>query len=91
MCIRDSLKAVVPPHPPLLLDNPQEVQQFLGAAHRKGGDDQVAPLVEGLLDNPGQFPHIVGGLSLAAVAVGGFHDHIIGLAYILGILDKGLI
>ena len=34
-------------HQPLLLDAPQEVENLLGAAHGKGGDDHVAPPAPG--------------------------------------------
>ena len=75
----------------LLLHFPHEVQQLLGAAHGKGGDDDVAAPGEGVVDDLGQGLGVgVHGL-VVPVAVGALHDHIVGPVHIGGIPDDGLV
>ena len=75
-----------------LLYLPDEVQHLLGAAHGKGGYDQVAPLVQGGLDAPGQGGHIVYALAaVLSVAVGGFYHQVLAVLHILGVFQDGLV
>ena len=84
-------KIAVPAHQALLLDLAQEIQHLLGAAHRKAGDHQAAALVEGALQKGGQGGHVVRPGAVAAVAVGRFHHHIVGLFQILRVPQQGLV
>ena len=43
----------------LFFDLPDKVEQLLGTAHRKAGDDHIAAPVKGALQDPAQLPHIV--------------------------------
>ena len=73
------------------LDLPDEIQHLLRSAHRKGGDDHIAAPVECSLQNLRQFARIVRRAVVQPVAVGGFHDDIIGFFQISRVLDDGLI
>ena len=75
----------------VFLDLADEVQNFLRASHRKGRDDHIAAPGDGLVDDVRQILRIALGGLMVAVAVGGFHDHIIRLRQRLGIADNGLI
>ena len=75
-----------------LLDLPDEVQHLLGAAHGKGGDHQVAALVQGSLDAAGQGRDIVHPLfAVVPVAIGGFDHQILGVLHRLGVPEDGLV
>ena len=74
-----------------MLDLPQEVEQLLGAAHGKGGNDDVAAPGKGVVDELGQGLHIALRDFMVPVAVGGLHDHIVGLVQKLRIADDGLV
>ena len=78
-------------HQALVLDLPQEIEQLLGAAHSKGGDDDVAAPGEGVVDELGQGLHIALRDLVVPVAVGGLHHHIVCLFQKLRIADDGLI
>ena len=73
------------------LDLAEEIEQFLRAAHGKAGDDHVAALVKGRLQHGGQLTQVVGLGAVAAVAVGGLHDEVIGMAGVGRILDERLV
>ena len=75
----------------LLLHLPDKVQQLLGAAHGKGGNDDVAAPGKGVVDELGQGLHIALRDFMVPVAVGGLHDHIVGLVQKLRIADDGLV
>ena len=75
-----------------LLHLPDEVEELLGASHRKGGDDHVAALAEGLVDDLGQSFGVVAVLVLVEpVAVGALGEDIVGLVNVLGVPDDGLV
>ena len=76
---------------PGVLDLPDEVQEFLGAAHGKGGDDDIAAPGHGLVDDPGQVIGIAPDLRVVAVAVSGLHHHVIGAVEVDRIPDDGLL
>ena len=78
-------------HATLGLDLAQEIQQFLGAAHRKTGDDHVAAFVKGGLQHVGQLAQVVRLGAVAAVAVGGLHNQVVGMAGVGRVLDKRLV
>ena len=78
-------------HQVFLLDLPHEVEQLLGAAHRKAGDDHVAAPVKGALQNIHQLFDVVGAGRMAAVAIGGLHDDVVRLGQIGGVLEDGLV
>ena len=78
-------------HHILLFDLPDIVQQDLGPSNRKGRDHDIAASVESLADYVRQVTnhvHIV--LLMDSVPVRGFHDDIIRLICIFGILEQGL-
>ena len=74
----------------VLLDVADEVQKLLGAAHRKAGDDHVTALIQRGLDDLRQVADIIRRGAVGAVAVGGFHDHIVGPVHGDGIPQQGL-
>ena len=78
-------------HQSLILDLPDEVQQLLGAAHGKGGDHHIAALGQRLVDDLRQLVGVAPHLRVVAVAVGGFHQHVVGAVEKLGVADDGLI
>ena len=48
----------MPPHQSSFLDFADEIQHFLRSPDGKGGDDQIAAAVKGLLNLPGKrLPH----------------------------------
>ena len=75
----------------LLLHLPDEVQQLLGAAHGEGGDDDVAALLKGLVDDLGQSLGIALRRLVEPVAVGALGEHVVGVPDVLGVADDGLI
>ena len=78
-------------HAALGLDLPQKIQQFLGAAHRKAGDDHVTALIKGRLQHIGQLAQVVRLGAMAAVAVGGLHNQVVSVAGVGGVLDERLV
>ncbi len=78
-------------YPALRLDLADKIQQFLGAAYRKAGNDHIAAPVQGGLQNLGQFPDIVGARRMVPVAVGGFHDDEVRFLEISGVPQKRLV
>ena len=75
-----------------LLDLPDEVQHFLGAAHGEGGDHQVAALIQGGLDAAGQGRDIVHPLcAVVPITVGGFDHQILCVLHRLGVPEDGLV
>ena len=74
-----------------VLDLPDEVQQLLRAAHGKGGDHHVAALGQCFVDDLRQLVGVAPHLRVVAVAVGGFHQHIVGAVEELGVADDRLI
>ena len=75
----------------MLLDLADEVEQLLGAADGEGGDDDVAALGKGLVENHGEVLGVGAFALVVAVAVGGFGDDIVRLGDVLGIADDRLI
>ena len=78
-------------HQVFLLDLADEIEQLLGAAHRKAGDDHVAAPVKGALQDLHQLPDVIGAGRVAAVAVGGLHDDIVRLGQVGGVFQDGLV
>ena len=85
------VKAVMSLDQFFILDMPYQIKQFLGTSHCKGRNHHVAAPVQGLLDDAGQVLHMVYSLFMVAVAIGGFHHHIIRLINILRIPYEGLV
>ena len=75
---------------PLFFDLPDKVEQLLGTAHRKAGDDHIAAPVKGALQDPAQLPHIVRAGTVAAVAIRRLHKHIVCVPDRCRVLDDGL-
>ena len=75
---------------PLFFDFTDKVEQFLGTAHRKAGDDHIAAPVKGALQDPAQLPHIVRAGTVAAVAIRRLHKHIVRVPDRCRVLDDGL-
>ena len=76
----------------ILLDLADVVKKDLGASHRKGRNDQVAALGQGIRNEICQLRHRIGVADLVqAVTVGGFHNHIVRFLCIFGIPQKGLV
>ena len=86
-----NLEAVMPMHQPALLDFADKIQHFLRSPDGKGGDDQIAAAVKGLLNLSGKLCHIIRWRSMVAVAVCTFHNDIIRFGGITGVMDDGLI
>ena len=84
-------KAVMTCYQIAFFDLSDEIQHFLGPANGKGRNDQIAALVEGFLDMFRQFCYIVRGHGMITVAVCVFHNDIVCLCSIAGIMDDGLI
>ena len=80
----------MPLHHAPLLDFAQEVEDLLGAAHGKAGDDHIAAPVEGGLQHIGQVGQVIWPGAVQTVAVGGFHHHIVGLGQVVGVVEDGL-
>ena len=78
-------------HQLLILDLPDEVQQFLGAAYGEGGNYHIAAPGHGIVDDLRQILGVAPHLSVVAVAVGGLHHHIVRPGKVAGIPDDGLI
>ena len=78
-------------HQVFLLDLADEIEQLLGAAHRKAGDDHVAAPVKGALQDLHQLPDVIGAGRVAAVAVGGLHDDVVRLGQVGGVFQDGLV
>ena len=72
------------------LDLPQVIQQLLGPPHSEGGDNDVAPLGEDLVNQGGQGPGVALRGLVVPVAVGGLHHHIVGGVHKGGVPDNGL-
>ena len=75
-------------HQPLLFDVADAIEQFLGAAHRKGGDDHVAAPVKGVLEHGGELPDIIGMGAVQPVAIGGFDHHHVGGVRLFRVADQ---
>ena len=75
----------------LRLDLTDEVEQFLGAAHRKAGDDHIAAPVQRSLQNVGELGQIVGAGRMVPVPVGGFHHHKVRRSQQGGVPQNGLV
>ena len=67
----------------------EPVQQFLGAAHRERGNQHVAPVAPGMLEDLAQLADGVRAVAMVAVAVGGFHQQQVGLLHHGGIAQDG--
>ena len=78
-------------HQLLILDLPDEVQQFLGAAYGEGGNHHVAALGHGVIDDFRQILGVAPHLRVVAVAVGGLHDDVVRAPEVAGVPDDGLI
>ena len=78
-------------HKALVLNLADEIQQFLRAAHRKGGDYHIAALGHGFVDDLCQLAGIAPHLGMVAVAIGALHHHEVCLMEELGIADNGLV
>ena len=82
---------LMPVHQLLYLDLAEKIQHLLGPSYRKGRNHHIAAPVKSLLQDLGQFSHIVRTLlAVQAVTVGGFHHHIIRPGSILGIPQNRL-
>ena len=78
-------------HQLLILDLPDEVQQFLGAAYGEGGNHHVAALGHGIIDDLCQILGVAPHLGVVAVTVGGLHDDVVRAPEVAGVPDDGLI
>ena len=78
-------------HQLLILDLPDEVQQFLGAAYGEGGNHHVAAPGHGIVDDLRQILGVAPHLRVVAVAVGGLHDDVVRAPEVAGVPDDGLI
>ena len=75
-----------------LLDFPDGIQHLLGTAHGKGGNHQIAPLVQGLLNIARQLlSHIPAFLLMQPIAVGGLDYQVVRLLHRLGVPEQGLV
>ena len=72
------------------LDLADEIEQLLRASDRKAGDDHIAALVKGGLQYTAQLAEVVRLWPVAAVAVGGLHDQIVGMAGVGRVTDERL-
>ena len=66
-------------HQLLILDLPDEVQQFLGAAYGEGGNHHVAALGHGVIDDFRQILGVTPHLGVVAVTVGRLDDGVVRL------------
>ena len=78
-------------HSVLGLDLTDEIQHLLSTAYRERRNDHASSPVEGSLDDLRQGSHVIRSLAVASVSVGGFHDHIVRLMKVGGVLDQRLI
>ena len=80
-------------HQALLFHLTHKVQKLLGAAHRKGGDDDISAFGEGLVNESGQISGVVRVHVhvVEAVPVGALRDHIVRFRDKLGVPDDGLL
>ena len=80
-------------HHALLLHLTDEIQQFLGAAHRKGGDDHIAAPAQGVINDGGQLFGVLRILLhiVVPVAVGALGEDVVGLGDVAGVPDDGLV
>lgn len=62
----------------LFVEDVQTVEDFLGALHGKGRDDHLFALAVTVGDGLGQLLGAGALIFMIAVAVGGFHEHIVG-------------
>ena len=77
--------------PALRLDLTDEIEQLLGTAHRKAGDDHVAAPVQSGLQNLGQLSQIIGSRGMIPVPVGGLHDHKVCFVQIVRVPQQRLV
>ena len=76
-------------HQPPFLDLADVIQHLLGTAYRKGRDHQITAFLHRCRDDLCKLLHIIRPLRrMIAGTVGGFHDHIIRILYILRIPDQ---
>ena len=67
-----------------------KVQHLLRSSNSKRRDHEVAAAVERFLNDFCQLRYIIRFRAMAAVAVGGFHNHVIGTLRVLRIVDQRL-
>ena len=67
-----------------------KVQHLLRSADSERRDHEVAAAVERFLNDFCQFRHVIRFRSVAAIAVGGFHNHVIGALRVLRVVDQRL-
>ena len=67
-----------------------KVQHLLRSSNSERRDHEVAAAVERFLNDFCQFRHVIRFRSVAAVAVGGFHNHVIGALRVLRVVDQRL-
>ena len=65
----------------------QAVEDFLRALHSEGGNDDLAAVAVAVADGIGEFVQTGRGILMIAIAVGGFHEDVVGLGRRLGIPD----
>ena len=67
-----------------------KVQHLLRSADGKRRDHEVSAAVERFLNDFCQFRYVIRFRSVAAIAVGGFHNHVIGALRVLRVVDQRL-
>ena len=67
-----------------------KVQHLLRSSNSKRRNHEVSAAVERFLNNFCQLRHIIRFRAMAAVAVGGFHNHVIGALRVLRVVDQRL-
>lgn len=75
----------------MLLHLADEVEKLLGAPHGEGGNDDVAPAPQGLVEQGGQRGGVADRRLVNAVAVGALGNQVVGPFHRLGVADDGLI
>ena len=73
------------------LDLPKIVEQLLRAPHRKGRNDDIAAPCQRPVYDLGKIPRHILAAFMQAVAVGGFHHHIVGGRHRLRVPYNGLV
>ena len=67
-----------------------KVQHLLRSSNSKRRNHEVSAAVERFLNNFCQLRHIIRFRAMATVAVGGFHNHVIGTLRVLRVVDQRL-
>ena len=67
-----------------------KIQHLLRSADGKRRDHKVAAAVERFLNDFCQLRHVIRFRAVAPVAVGGFHNHVIGALRVLRVVDQRL-